>query len=99
MIRRPPRSTLFPYTTLFRSHTFNNNQTEDFSTEGRDDDNGGLRERCFELCSIKAAAETSHRGKLRVARKLFQSGTLRAVPDDQEFERTILLAQDFRGFE
>src|SRR3989454_3988629 len=24
MIRRPPRSTLFPYTTLFRSHTDNN---------------------------------------------------------------------------
>src|SRR5256885_14961694 len=24
MIRRPPRSTLFPYTTLFRSHDFNN---------------------------------------------------------------------------
>src|SRR5438874_5038757 len=24
MIRRPPRSTLFPYTTLFRSHTFPN---------------------------------------------------------------------------
>src|SRR5256886_17446464 len=23
MIRRPPRSTLFPYTTLFRSHPFN----------------------------------------------------------------------------
>src|SRR2546430_10245560 len=23
MIRRPPRSTLFPYTTLFRSYTFN----------------------------------------------------------------------------
>src|SRR2546427_6597260 len=23
MIRRPPRSTLFPYTTLFRSHVFN----------------------------------------------------------------------------
>src|SRR5256885_12208148 len=23
MIRRPPRSTLFPYTTLFRSNTFN----------------------------------------------------------------------------
>src|SRR2546430_13624622 len=22
MIRRPPRSTLFPYTTLFRSHTY-----------------------------------------------------------------------------
>src|SRR2546426_9335395 len=24
MIRRPPRSTLFPYTTLFRSRTFDN---------------------------------------------------------------------------
>src|SRR3712207_8906363 len=24
MIRRPPRSTLFPYTTLFRSHIFQN---------------------------------------------------------------------------
>src|SRR5437762_2264426 len=24
MIMRPPRSTLFPYTTLFRSHEFNN---------------------------------------------------------------------------
>src|SRR5437588_8171805 len=24
MIRRPPRSTLFPYTTLFRSRVFNN---------------------------------------------------------------------------
>src|SRR5438105_11384089 len=24
MIRRPPRSTLFPYTTLFRSHFINN---------------------------------------------------------------------------
>src|SRR2546429_3904787 len=29
MIRRPPRSTLFPYTTLFRSHDLNNvNQLE-----------------------------------------------------------------------
>src|SRR5256885_4848207 len=25
MIRRPPRSTLFPYTTLFRSHSSRNN--------------------------------------------------------------------------
>src|SRR5256885_11815539 len=27
MIRRPPRSTLFPYTTLFRSHSGSNPQT------------------------------------------------------------------------
>src|SRR2546423_6194379 len=26
MIRRPPRSTLFPYTTLFRSNSFDNNE-------------------------------------------------------------------------
>src|SRR5258708_30438744 len=30
MIRRPPRSTLFPYTTLFRS------RTQEFSPRGRD---------------------------------------------------------------
>src|SRR2546430_4117309 len=28
MIRRPPRSTLFPYTTLFRSHTAGRSATE-----------------------------------------------------------------------
>src|SRR5258707_9677816 len=28
MIRRPPRSTLFPYTTLFRSHSFAISGTE-----------------------------------------------------------------------
>src|SRR5437868_13490530 len=36
MIRRPPRSTLFPYTTLFRSNLFNNliqrNQSAAFSS-------------------------------------------------------------------
>src|SRR2546425_6305052 len=29
MIRRPPRSTLFPYTTLFRSHTAQERQQQD----------------------------------------------------------------------
>src|SRR5258707_8773367 len=28
MIRRPPRSTLFPYTTLFRSHSFDDQVQE-----------------------------------------------------------------------
>src|SRR3712207_8807991 len=43
MIRRPPRSTLFPYTTLFRSHSRGGNQVvfssinygTDTSAEGR----------------------------------------------------------------
>src|SRR5256885_4042554 len=32
MIRRPPRSTLFPYTTLFRSHKMFNTQNRIFSS-------------------------------------------------------------------
>src|SRR2546430_4280088 len=33
MIRRPPRSTLFPYTTLFRSHLFTLQDDRDVSME------------------------------------------------------------------
>src|SRR2546426_9772666 len=41
MIRRPPRSTLFPYTTLFRSnHVDENNSEQDSDTEIA----GGLRQ-------------------------------------------------------
>src|SRR2546427_4723586 len=39
MIRRPPRSTLFPYTTLFRSHLFD----LDATGQARHDDVGGPR--------------------------------------------------------
>src|SRR3712207_7528760 len=42
MIRRPPRSTLFPYTTLFRSHFFNRALTGSF---------GGVRFPCMLRCS------------------------------------------------
>src|SRR5256885_9745702 len=39
MIRRPPRSTLFPYTTLFRSHRGNDAERDGDrdGQEGRDD--------------------------------------------------------------
>src|SRR2546426_12489171 len=40
MIRRPPRSTLFPYTTLFRSHDLARavrEQPDFFQAEGRED--------------------------------------------------------------
>ena len=37
MIRRPPRSTLFPYTTLFRSGTFKHRKV-DLVKEGFDPD-------------------------------------------------------------
>src|SRR3712207_8574074 len=47
MIRRPPRSTLFPYTTLFRSENANRDQIDtDGDGQGNacdaDDDNDGL---------------------------------------------------------
>src|SRR5260370_20239722 len=38
MIRRPPRSTLFPYTTLFRSHT----SAQGRESESREVDANGL---------------------------------------------------------
>src|SRR2546429_4884542 len=42
MIRRPPRSTLFPYTTLFRSHRFEEWHTEPLVLGERDEHRGRL---------------------------------------------------------
>src|SRR5690349_22251595 len=43
MIRRPPRSTLFPYTTLFRSRSwYANAQDGDAQPEGADASGAGL---------------------------------------------------------
>src|SRR5258708_39611973 len=38
MIRRPPRSTLFPYTTLFRSHSSSAVKPEQTAVEGESSD-------------------------------------------------------------
>src|SRR2546425_2290070 len=56
MIRRPPRSTLFPYTTLFRSHesaTINNPCRNGCLT---DDRNNGRQNACMEFmeCILQA---------------------------------------------
>src|SRR3712207_7113531 len=45
MIRRPPRSTLFPYTTLFRSGT-------DVGGRGGTDGDGGNPKKSLTLCSV-----------------------------------------------
>src|SRR5260370_42023371 len=37
MIRRPPRSTLFPYTTLFRSQYFTNDQIKEMTRKDSDE--------------------------------------------------------------
>ena len=40
MIRRPPRSTLFPYTTLFRSTAFNDVEATDHKGDFNADSTG-----------------------------------------------------------
>src|SRR5438309_9083573 len=47
MIRRPPRSTLFPYTTLFRSHV---GFEEDLPVGDGDDVGGDVRRDVARLC-------------------------------------------------
>src|SRR2546430_17349236 len=50
MIRRPPRSTLFPYTTLFRSH---------FSGGSRAGGGGAMRALLFTLTLLSALAQAN----------------------------------------
>src|SRR3989442_11468178 len=53
MIRRPPRSTLFPYTTLFRS-------TQDLDGDGRVDQWGTLFDRRVSLDRKSTRLNSSH---------------------------------------
>ena len=80
-------------------HIFRDDQTEDFSSNRRDHNDGGPRERGFELCTVKAAGEANLPIQLRFAGEIFQRTTLRPVADDQKFERLSLLTQDARSFE
>src|SRR2546430_10595700 len=52
MIRRPPRSTLFPYTTLFRSPGPGRDQRRVVLTRG----SVGLPERCVHDCGVPLLA-------------------------------------------
>src|SRR3712207_8931371 len=45
MIRRPPRSTLFPYTTLFRSAGHHDHPTEEQPDDGLDSNHGSSSNR------------------------------------------------------
>src|SRR5438477_3473255 len=46
MIRRPPRSTLFPYTTLFRSDRGGSGELEDRGDRACDGSSAGVRGSC-----------------------------------------------------
>src|SRR2546422_7614123 len=79
MIRRPPRSTLFPYTTLFRSLFFEqegaDRVAEIFAVRNRAGAHGGFEER-------------SLRGTLRIDRRAEERRSARARGAGAELERT-----------
>src|SRR2546422_5830433 len=55
MIRRPPRSTLFPYTTLFRSHEGDGRREQDCAERRSEVDSGPMRA-TFATVLVLAAA-------------------------------------------
>src|SRR3712207_8516751 len=75
MIRRPPRSTLFPYTTLFRSNTI------DFEAETRTSDD--------EKCSLEALVDQRERFLLSGTSKVIipSLGRVGALPNISSVDR------------
>src|SRR3712207_327553 len=68
MIRRPPRSTLFPYTTLFRSHARGSRggsgRLRGGTRRGRDQGEGGLMEQAEQVDSRRAVEELKELAEL-----------------------------------
>src|SRR3712207_8501276 len=60
MIRRPPRSTLFPYTTLFRSHGLEADELQRDVRHGRDEPGDG-HEEGEQRAAVAAADEVGGR--------------------------------------
>src|SRR3712207_8900343 len=77
MIRRPPRSTLFPYTTLFRSY-FSDGITEDIITE---------LSRFRELTVIARNSSFSFRGKSVDVREIGRALGAGYVVEDRKSTR------------
>src|SRR2546421_4368251 len=78
MIRRPPRSTLFPYTTLFRSHC---GVGTDAQGE-RDDSNEREARRLGESANGKAEiGRKSHKGTIRKRRSEEHTSELQSRSD------------------
>src|SRR5258708_30085054 len=69
MIRRPPRSTLFPYTTLFRSWPFVEREPDESAPGASVDENRRCAEGCHDARSRQVAhereadAEAGNRGE------------------------------------
>src|SRR2546426_6126105 len=77
MIRRPPRSTLFPYTTLFRSVVLRAQQSLLFASRG-DEHNGALR-RCRQgLVRLGQLKQHRHPRRDRKSTRLYSSHLVRS---------------------
>src|SRR3712207_8632878 len=70
MIRRPPRSTLFPYTTLFRSHVFGSFQAKDNVPAARSAKNRFAEPAAFEYARLSHPPATFVQEADKVARRL-----------------------------
>src|SRR3712207_7506342 len=57
MIRRPPRSTLFPYTTLFRSQDRTARAAAGLAPEGTDDMAGTLAEKVWDAHIVRRGSD------------------------------------------
>src|SRR2546429_8963308 len=90
MIRRPPRSTLFPYTTLFRSHVDDTYGQTGIPSAPRDDPGGAagsparcrraLTDRLFDArLPVLGLAQDS---RLRPAERVCRCGASRNAGDD-----------------
>src|SRR5256885_8531721 len=97
MIRRPPRSTLFPYTTLFRSHTGEQIQEitlkifHEFSIATKAStitiDNGANQVAGMKLLSTRLSRSEEHTSELQspcnlVCRLLLEKKKKRTIPID-----------------
>src|SRR3712207_7460950 len=60
MIRRPPRSTLFPYTTLFRSHAVDALGVDAVDGRAHRDAAGGVHQRVERLDQLAPAVQVAH---------------------------------------
>src|SRR5258707_5371787 len=72
MIRRPPRSTLFPYTTLFRSHQLSSLKPADGLSQGTASDpqavcNSGLTDPCARIADRKSTRLNSSHANISYA--------------------------------
>src|SRR3989441_13083331 len=102
MIRRPPRSTLFPYTTLFRSGRLGvGYATLEAARAGRAAGPGAVSRGSLELAEVDALldrlARTTGKGSSQVKERLLQELFGRATQGEQEFLFRLLIGELRQG--